>query len=975
MQSAQQPGGIVLPGGPAPAPVDPTLTISQSVLLVARSYTEAARATLTVGTSAPNFPRGAVLTRSGPEIELFDAASGGQPIPFTGQNTLVLTAADLNGNRQLFVQAAAPSSGVNRSSLTLALVAGGAPSVGNPVGVTLTCVRLTLDVGGQRPDPATAPPLLPQPPAAPGPNPTDKWHGGRVVSAQDRQRSQERAQMLVRTPEPPDFNLPLVVRQVEIQGNSVIGPDDRLRLFQRENPAGGGETPFPNPRPVPPITIPNNGLEMWVEGRTLSADRRDVGYQLGVQNIDFDGDRVAFTVGVGGRIAPASRVVAVRKPHTRPDRHRVVVQTASPFTRDGVLTRSSDAIRLFDRARGGTEIVFDANNQHTFTGQELTRGQRLFAEGASASGAVDDVLLTLTLDDGGGAAPFAGVPARVRMTAVDVRLEIFASRPAPGTAPPALSEADKVAVGRFVQLRDPGFTHERTLLKVHPPTPSDFAGELVLSRINNRISAFFDEEPVDGQRPTDRTVRLLTPIIPQDGAEFWLEGVRVSARARDTGFRLGIRDVATEADRVAATIVGLEITDRAAVGRRPVAFTRFGLWNRAYDAAENVRGDDFLRLDRRSFFFRVHDRAAQGDHLELRWRTLQSDRATAEDDPADPVLSLPRVAASSPFFLSRAVMLVTNDEDRDQRVHSGLPGSFNLTEPRAHTDSNHRLRKATLDGFVRGEYSPAAQPGVRLRVTRPLFERDPDDRRRVRVRVVRYTSTTAGFAAASPAYIASQFARANLRWNQIGLQIDALATSDRVIPAAAVAGPPGDPRFPFPNVVNTPEEDAVLADLIPVTPDDTLTVVFVPLRGANAFAEIRQVAPVPLAAGGTAAMGDRFFVFIHTGLVIDDETLGHELHHVLFNRFDVLGTQRRFFTFNTAPPSNIVAALPPPGIALPDPRIYKRIQDRNSPNPNNDPQNRNVINWARRTRTARFPLPIGFAAANATTGNRFLEPF
>ena len=60
---------------------------------------------------------------------------------------------------------------------------------------------------------------------------------------------------------------------------------------------------------------------------------------------------------------------------------------------------------------------------------------------------------------------------------------------------------------------------------------------------------------------------------------------------------------------------------------------------------------------------------------------------------------------------------------------------------------------------------------------------------------------------------------------------------------------------------------------------------------------------------------------------------------------------------------------------LPSVLVYYRIQNRNSPDPNNDPANANIINWARRPRTGRFPQPLNFAAADATTGNNFTEDF
>jgi hypothetical protein len=153
-----------------------------------------------------------------------------------------------------------------------------------------------------------------------------------------------------------------------------------------------------------------------------------------------------------------------------------------------------------------------------------------------------------------------------------------------------------------------------------------------------------------------------------------------------------------------------------------------------------------------------------------------------------------------------------------------------------------------------------------------------------------------------------------------------------------------------------------LADLVPATPDSTLTVVYVSTTGTNAYTTLLATAPVALA--------DRYFVFINPALDLENNTLAHELHHALFNRGDgAVGQQ--FFTFNTKAPLGF-------GVPLPDARIYRRIQNFHTPDPDNDANNNNVINWDRRVRTARFPIPPPFninPAADNTTGNTLAKDF
>jgi outer membrane protein OmpA-like peptidoglycan-associated protein len=474
------------------------------------------------------------------------------------------------------------------------------------------------------------------------------------------------------------------------------------------------------------------------------------------------------------------------------------------------------------------------------------------------------------------------------------------------------------------------------------------------------------------------------PSLPvPDGFVAWSAGTPLPANPLRTLLPragVGVVDVTGTIHGVAralhVTLVQIEAVATATNAAPPLTFTRFGLWDQAYDAAGEIRhavaeADNFVGRDKRRFHFRVRDPSRADPTLAVDWKTLNAARAD-DDAPASKLLTLPQAAPG--VYISRAVMLVTNDTDLNVPTDSGLVGIAGETGARSRGGSNYRLRRAAMDGFIRCEYTPA--PGATLALELPVFSRTPDERRRLGVRVVRYTSAVAGYQAETAADIAAQFAHANLRWNQIGIEIDPQPTQDRVVPAGALNGVG---RFPFAHPDGA-QEVAVLRDLLPLTPDNTLTVVFIDLVGPNAYAAILPVAPipVPLPPGPPPAvlpppltMGDRFFVFMGTRMPLTDETLAHELHHVLFNRGDV-PSARRFFTLNTTPPS-LFASLA--GIALPDSRIYHRIQDLHSPDPDNDPANDNVINWARRARAGRHPVEGGAGAATATTGNTLLTAF
>lgn len=402
---------------------------------------------------------------------------------------------------------------------------------------------------------------------------------------------------------------------------------------------------------------------------------------------------------------------------------------------------------------------------------------------------------------------------------------------------------------------------------------------------------------------------------------------------------------------VALEIIQDKDRNNAVDEREPVlTLVRFGAWDQAYDAAGNVRNaaaeaQNFVGADFRRFYFRVSDGAA-GDRVTLNWKTLKADKSN-DDAPASQALTLVETLLGSKVYVSRAVMLVTDDTDANLTTDSGLAAPLPDVGTRNRGQSNHRLRRGSIDGFVKAEYVPAAG-GPALEAELPIFKGTPDERRRVSVRLINYnTSATNG-------YIAAQFLFANRRWNQVGIQIDAQATLNRPIPAAAL-----DASGQYGGSADNANEQAALNDLIPITPDNTLTVVFVPLSGANAYATVAQRTQVALA--------DRFFIFINPNLNVEDHTLAHELHHVLFNRFDT-NTQRQFYTFNTRPPQAF-------GLPLPDVRVERRIQYQHAADPDNDPTNDNILNWARRARTARFPIAPGTSAPTATTGNTLTQNF
>ena len=265
---------------------------------------------------------------------------------------------------------------------------------------------------------------------------------------------------------------------------------------------------------------------------------------------------------VNPSITLARNFVIVKKPHTNPARVQVTLRADISFDGTGTLERSGNlpAVHLFTAATGGTEIIFNGTD-NVFHGTTLAAGVQLFAEsGPAPSGAVGDYILTLTLNPIDVIQP-AGPPTTTSLTAVLFTLDIALSRLAPGAAPPIMSEADKINIGRHVQLPDASFSHERAMLIVRQPVPA-IPVTLELLPQNGRVRAFTQEIPAAGQ------AAIVTPFVlvnvPPAGSQFFVEAVALSTALRDTAYLLGVQGDVAEVDRVAITTCAATLTTNVA---------------------------------------------------------------------------------------------------------------------------------------------------------------------------------------------------------------------------------------------------------------------------------------------------------------------------------------------------------------------------------------------------------------------------
>lgn len=537
-------------------------------VMVKRPHTAPARVEVVVGVSRRFRGTGGTLDESGKTaaVRWFDRAVGGTAIVLPAGG-LALTAAQLNRGFHMFAESNVPSDSVGDYVLTLTLAGGPDPLATPPANVGITAVRLTLDVFPPGPAFGTGVPApMPEPPAtAPAAGTaTDKWFLGRTVNVQDAALAQARARIRVRQVEPSGFTGNLSLRQRSLAGTTLGRDSARAALLDDDNaPPLPGLPPPSNvahPNPLAFAAPPIPGRDFFVEGRALSAARRDVAFQLGFEGGEPDGDRVAFTIGVGCSIEIGNtlRAVLVKKAPANPARQVVTLRTNVAFARSGsfdVTAGNAPAkIQFFAAANGGAALALPV----TAPGARLSSaaGFQLFAEGIAPSGSVDELALSLTLTDG---APPAGAPATARMTSVELTLDICAPRITPRTDPLPLAAAIKNRPGRTVQIREADSSHQRAMLLVREPRPN-LITDLVIEAVGqggpSRLAMFFDEDPATGQPPLTSPRDLSFVLLDPAGLKVFIEGTSVSTGVRDTSIRLGIPGLDPEGDRIDTTVYG-----------------------------------------------------------------------------------------------------------------------------------------------------------------------------------------------------------------------------------------------------------------------------------------------------------------------------------------------------------------------------------------------------------------------------------
>jgi hypothetical protein len=236
-------------------------------------------------------------------------------------------------------------------------------------------------------------------------------------------------------------------------------------------------------------------------------------------------------------------------------------------------------------------------------------------------------------------------------------------------------------------------------------------------------------------------------------------------------------------------------------------------------------------------------------------------------------------------------MLVTDDDDFNQSTHTGLPAGVPDTGVRRNRNqSNHRLRHATMLGDIRATLSHPQAANARFTVQRPVFERNPESRRRLPLQIF-VLRVAAGGAGVIPTAAGSTLWDVDMRvlretYERLGLTVETVVAPGT--PAGDIVTVNGDQIVLIEvtalnppagiNPVNVSQADeTIIGGAFPMIPGTNTIRIF--FTGGLASGARGEAAP-DVDFAGTPDQGTCFI----DGVTRTPYTVTHEAGHVLTNK-------------------------------------------------------------------------------------------
>ena len=182
-------------------------------------------------------------------------------------------------------------------------------------------------------------------------------------------------------------------------------------------------------------------------------------------------------------------------------------------------------------------------------------GKKVFVEGIGVSGTIKDIKIKLAVkgleDDAD----------HVILTVIEAKLDICKSRERVDKPPDTLSDVDKTALGRSITFHAAN-PRPRAMMILRHVKPIGYVGKLVLTPLATgagRVQVFENETggaAIAGLSAAGTPMEIAhDKKFPPTGLHRFAEGSVVSSAMRDISFKLGVKDVEDDCDRVNLSVV------------------------------------------------------------------------------------------------------------------------------------------------------------------------------------------------------------------------------------------------------------------------------------------------------------------------------------------------------------------------------------------------------------------------------------
>lgn len=206
-----------------------------------------------------------------------------------------------------------------------------------------------------------------------------------------------------------------------------------------------------------------------------------------------------------------------------------------------------------------------------------------------------------------------------------------------------------------------------------------------------------------------------------------------------------------------------------------LSFVRFGLWDNAFDSSNGVRNaneeaGNFVGSDSRRFYFEICNPTANADPavadtMQAEWYTLKSDGGD-QDHPATDTVTLTETGPNTGIFVSKALMLVSDNVDNAQPTNTGLPSGG----PAGIGSADHRLRRAAIGDKMCFGFTPSVEGAKKCIASVPVFT--PETTKTMTVRVANLYQGKTFTMAQSDAYIHAIEFSVKARFAVAGIKVD-----------------------------------------------------------------------------------------------------------------------------------------------------------------------------------------------------------